>query len=151
VQVIRVRSEITEVDSFTFGGTSQAISRNTVEYKWLSTTERYPMLIITTNKMGTTETVTGVRYRDTYRALAISNASAPVSFLSVFPNPAPNNITVQVPPSWKSFYTSVYDATGKIVCSARDMSQIHVEMLPAGSYLITVESSGNVGVAHFVK
>jgi hypothetical protein len=156
VAVIRVRSEINEVDSFSFGGTAQGIVRNTVEYKWLANGHtNYPLLTIITDKLGGTETPTSAQYRDSARAisLGVGNISAPkVTLLNVYPNPAEDNITVQVPASWRAYTIHLYDAAGKLVSAATNTSQIKTAQLPAGTYMITVESApGTLGVARFVK
>lgn len=156
VAVIRVRSEINEVDSFSFGGTSQGITRSTVEYKWLASGHaNYPLLTITTNKLGGTETPTSVRYRDNARVinLGVSNINAPkVDFLNAYPNPAHGSITVQVPATWTTYSMHVYDATGKLVATANNTPRLNTEQMPSGSYIITVEAAtGTLGVSHFVK
>jgi hypothetical protein len=154
VNVIRVRSEIVEIDSFTFGGNSQVIPRNTVEYKWLAPGEHYPLLNILTTKTGTTETVTAARYRDTKRAgVGVTNMNAPaMSFLQAYPNPAQGSVTLEVPTAWQYYTLHLYDATGKIVATTQNTARINTENLPAGNYMIMAESAtGTLGVARFVK
>ncbi len=153
INVLRIRSEVTEIDSFSFGGTTQGIPRNYVEYKWLSNTERYPMLIITTNKIaGGNETVTGVRYRDIKRnTTSVAGIKMPVIALQAFPNPARDIITLGVPAAWKAYTIHVYDATGRLAATASNVPNVSVEKLAPGSYLITAEGAGVIGVARFEK
>lgn len=153
VSVIRVRSEIAEVDSFTFGGQNQGIPRTSVEYKWLSTTEHYPLLIVTTNMQGGNETVTDVRYRDTKRAgVGVASLQAGYTVLQTVPNPAQNSTTLQVPSAWKIYTVNIYDAAGKIVATTRNTPNVNTTMLAAGTYIIAVESSDGVtGFARLVK
>lgn len=66
VSCLRVKSVVTELDSIKVSTPSinfgQTITR--VEYKWLSTTEKIPLLTITGNMIGGNFTPTSVQYRN---------------------------------------------------------------------------------------
>ncbi|MEO6831464.1 MAG: T9SS type A sorting domain-containing protein [Chitinophagaceae bacterium] len=153
VSVIRVRSEIAEMDTVTFGTTSQGIPRNTVEYKWLANGEHYPLLSVTTTVIGGTETPTSVTYRDTKRStLNVFNTPAKAQSLELYPNPAVGDIVnIKVPTTWSSFSIKVYDPTGKLVSESSNKLAISVAGLASGKYLVFAESGSNVAFAQFVK
>lgn len=153
VSVVRVRSEIAEMDTVRFGTTTQAIPRNTVEYKWLANGEHYPLLSVTTTKNGSTETPTSVTYRDTKRAgLSVFNSPAKIQSLELYPNPAVGELmNVTVPASWTTFSLKVYDVTGKLVSESSNQKVISVAKLATGKYIVLAESGGSIAFAQFVK
>ena len=71
VPCLRVKSVITELDSIRVTTPSinfgQTITR--IEYKWLSTTEKIPMLTITGNVIAGTFTATSVQYRNEWSSV----------------------------------------------------------------------------------
>ncbi len=152
VAAIRVRSEVDEVDSVSFSGTNFAIPRHYVDYKWLANGQHYPAMWITTNIVGTTETPTTVRYRDTRRALGVGAVNPVFEVLAVYPNPAiAGEVTVRVPASWNNYTLHLFDATGRAVSNVTNTSKLATDALPSGHYTIIAESNGNYGAAQFVK
>jgi hypothetical protein len=70
IQCIKIRSVIIETDSviLTTPPTNIGIPANRVEYKWLSTTEKIPILEVTGILVNGNFTANQVRYRDNFRA-----------------------------------------------------------------------------------
>ena len=154
---IRVRSEITEIDSVTFDTLSFGIPRVTVEYKYLVKGEHYPAVWATANVIGGAEIMTSVKYRDVYRAelnpnpapTAVQGVGAQKTDVSVYPNPAVNGkATLSVPESWKVFYAELFDTRSRSVATFSNTTALNMEQLPAGNYLLRVLSGGNIS---FVK
>ncbi len=152
--VIRTRSEVVEVDSITFGGITFPLPRHTVEYKWLANSQHYPMMWITANKIGNTETITSVRYRDTKRSLAVANIIGANGFsvLNVYPSPATaGTLHIEVPAQLSEFRISLWDVSGKMVQSAQNICTLDVSALPPGQYLLRAESGSWQGFARIVR
>jgi hypothetical protein len=153
INALRVVSEVVEIDSFTFGSTSQAIPRHYKEYKWLANGEHYPVLWVTTNIVGTNESISSVRFRDHYRyALGIENVSASVQELTAYPNPATADlVTITIPKGFMHYTVGVFDVQGKLVTSTANNANINVASLSKGQYLVRVISGENVGYVRIVR
>lgn len=69
IQCIKIRSVIVEIDSviLTTPPTNIGIPANRVEYKWLSTTDKIPVLEVTGTLVNGNFTANQVRYRDNFR------------------------------------------------------------------------------------
>jgi hypothetical protein len=140
VNCIRVRSEIHGSDSISFGGPTIGFPQNTVEYKWLANGEHYPLLWVTTNVVGGTETISSIRFRDNYRALDVADAQQTAQ-VNAAPNPVINGFTtISVPAGWKQFSVTVYDITGKAVVETVNNSTVDMHQLPAGMYVAQVSN-----------
>jgi hypothetical protein len=122
VDCIRIKSVITENDSIAVAITGQApinfaFPNNRVEYKWLSTTEKIPMLEVSGTQIGNTFTPTQIRYRDNYKTTTNGNVSIKPTInsqLTAYPNPARNTVTIEVPGFIKnSLKLLVFDMEGK--------------------------------------
>lgn len=155
VNCIRVRSEVIETDSVVFGGTAlPPIPRHYVEYKWLANGQHYPILWVTTNIVGSNETVTGVRYRDSYHPglLSVANTTAPVRDLSAYPNPATGGmVQLQLPAEWKAYATEVFDMQGKLVQQSANTATLDVHALAPGNYLVRVSSGAEAGYVRITR
>lgn len=152
VQVLRVRSEIEEIDSVKFGTINQVIPRHTVEYKWLANGEHYPLLIITTNKFMGNESVSSVRYRDVKRqGVSVANINGTKGGLQVYPNPAQDVVNIKVPQGLKNYTVYLYDVCGKVLLREENATQIAASSLISGKYMITVEGDNYFEYAYFVK
>lgn len=154
VSVIRVRSEVVAIDSVSFGGTAFGFPRNTVEYKWLASGQHYPMMWITANKIGNTETITSVRYRDTKRSLAVSNPAGCqcIGVLSVSPTPATAGmLNIEVPVGILDYRITLWDMSGKMVQTAQNAHTMDISALPHGQYLLRAESGDWQGLARVLR
>jgi hypothetical protein len=83
VECIRIKSVITQKDSLAIAITGQApinfgFNNNRVEYKWLSKTEKIPMLEVTGTEVNGNFIPTNITFRDNYRDLT-ANPLAPVA------------------------------------------------------------------------
>ncbi|HEY1046702.1 MAG TPA: T9SS type A sorting domain-containing protein [Bacteroidia bacterium] len=84
VSCIKVKSVVREQDSLsiTTPAFNVGFPANRVEYRWLSTTEKIPILEILGTEIGGTFTPTQIRYRDKFRA-AGSNPASPKAHFTV--------------------------------------------------------------------
>ena len=152
VAVIRVRTEVVEVDSVTFGGISFPVPRTTIDYKWLANGEHYPLMWITATKVGNTETPSAVRYRDRGRGLAVTGPAAGISVLNVYPVPAADGVLhIDVPATLSTFRISLWDVNGKLLQSAQNVRTMDVSALPKGQYLLQAESGDWRGFARVIR
>jgi hypothetical protein len=96
--VLRVKSKIQTYDTLTVSGFPIVTKRMTVEYKWLSNTEKIPVLEITGVEIGANFTPTSVKYRDKLRPLTSQNdlVSAAKTGFTVYPNPANTEIMLHL-------------------------------------------------------
>jgi len=151
VPVLRVRSEVDEVDTISYLTMNFPIQRHYVDYKWLANGEHYPVLWISTSIVGSTETPTSVSYRD-LRNVGIRTASRSMEALEVYPNPASGaEVRVKVPATWSHYVLHVYDATGKLITELTNTNSVNTASLPSGKYIIIAESDGVYGAAQFVR
>jgi hypothetical protein len=155
VNCIRVRSEVTEIDSVVFNGTPlPPIPRHYVEYKWLANNQHYPVLWITTNVVGSNETVTGVRYRDSRRQglAGIAGTNTPVRELKAYPNPAVNGyVQLDVPAAWKVYTAEVFDMQGRLMQTVQNNPELDLRTLAAGNYLVRVSAGAEAGFVRITK
>jgi hypothetical protein len=129
---------VDEIDSVIAGPLRIGIPRKTVEYKFLVNGERYPALWITSNVLGSTETITSVRYRDAKRVGSniLSNTSA-VQSIKAYPNPVSKGIlNVETPSHWNNYQISLFDIQGRLVASATNSKTIDLSNLASGQYII---------------
>lgn len=137
---LRVRSVITAVDSIYLDtlGFGQAFPVPTrIEYKWIGTGKKIPLLEIDATDLGGTETVTGIVYRDSVRAsvpqVGIAEHSNATD-LSVYPNPAGSQATVQFDLAAAAhIQVSIVNVLGQTVAVIAD------ESAPAGKQLINID------------
>lgn len=151
---IRVRSEVVAVDSVEVSPLPAiGIPRRSVDYKWLVPGEHYPALWITTTVTGSTETVSAVRYRDSYRPLTIQDAtkSNTISRLDIYPNPATSQLWLTIPEGKQEYFVEVFDVTGRLVMSGQNTKVVNVTSLASGNYLVRASFDNGVAYAPFVK
>lgn len=87
ISCLKIKSEIFEIDSLKISTPSFNVGfpNNRVEYKWLSTTEKIPLLEVVGNQVGNTFVPITIRYRDNYRA-SLPNLLLPKVSFSVNKN-----------------------------------------------------------------
>lgn len=149
---IRVRSEVNGVDSVQLGSfPAVGIPRQTVDYKWLVQGEAYPALWVTTQMVGSTETVTAVRYRDTYRPLSIERSEHTNNMISVkvYPNPSHDILTVNMPVEKSTI--EVFNMQGRNVMNVNNANSLNISGLAAGSYILRATTEKGTGYSSFVK
>jgi hypothetical protein len=149
-----VRSEIHEIDSINFGFPI-GFPRNTVEYKWLTNSDHYPALWITTNVTGSMENIVNVRYRDAARSLTtgVSNTQTNgATEIKAIPNPSVNGIVqLDIPSSWKGYTVELFDMQAKLLSTTSNQQVVDLQNLPVGNYIARVTSGSNFSYVKLVK
>jgi len=154
VNCIRVRSDIHELDTFSYSGTTIGLPRHTVEYKWLVSGEHYPALYVTTNIVAGLEVPTSVTFRDHYRhtILSVANTKPTIQFLNAYPNPAKDgNITIDIPNNWKDYFVEIFDMSGKLISNYNNRNRINIQSLANGLYIARITSGLNIGYVRIEK
>lgn len=143
---IRVRSIVNEIDSVIAGPIRLGIPRKTVEYKFLVNGEHYPALWITASVLGSAETITGVRYRDTKRVGSnILSKTSAIQSINAYPNPVSKGVlNLDIPSNWNNYQISLFDIQGKLVTSATNSKTIDFSNLASGKYIVQVVSGSEV-------
>lgn len=82
ISCLKIKSVIVETDSLKISTPAMNIGfpNTRVEYKWLSTTEKIPVLEVTGTEIGGTFTPSQIRYRDNFRSAQNNNNPTRVSF-----------------------------------------------------------------------
>jgi hypothetical protein len=82
ISCLKIKSRIVETDSLkiTTPATNIGFQANRVEYRWLSTTEKIPVLEVTGTLVNGAFVPNNIRYRDTYKALSGSPLLPKVKF-----------------------------------------------------------------------
>jgi len=146
-QVLRVVSDIVYQDSvyvdlLQFG---IAVPRHQIEYKWLAANSGMPLMQVTTTVLAGTENVTSVQYRDTLIASAVTETLANNQSITLYPQPASNQVTVVNPYAGDNDVRMMLcDATGRVVMNdvvkQKSLFNVDVSPLPAGIYMLTLQS-----------
>lgn len=100
-------------------------------------------------------------YYDTTNIITdvINNKKVENQTLQLYPNPAKNEITVELDKSWlnKKSTLTIYDVKGAIISTinydklSAETVKINLQSFPAGGYFITLENNGNKSVGTFIK
>lgn len=154
VNCIRVRSEINEIDSVQFSPLPAfGLPRNSVDYKWLVQGEHYPALWITTTVVAGNETISNVRYRDSYRPLSVQEQGAgnTIAKLEVYPNPASDYVQIAIPTGKEHYTVEVFDIQGKLNAHQQNTNRINTATYAAGNYMVRVTFADGTAYAPFVK
>ena len=138
--VLRVKSTVTIHDSIKVAGFPINTTRIEVSYKWLSKTEKIPVLEISGVVLNGNYTVTSVRFRDAFRKPVVSsNAEIAAQNVKMFPNPATNNLTVQLENA-AAQRLSVFNSTGQLVLDKTifSLQNIDIQSFASGVYFVKV-------------
>ncbi len=153
VNCLRIRSEIHEIDTVNFGLGPIGVPRNTVEYKWLANGEHYPILWVTTNVTGGTETIATIRYRDMARVLTtgVSSVNKTVE-IKAYPNPTTTGIVnLDIPSDWQNFHVEVFDMQSKQICRSFNERIIDLCSYPVGVYVAKISNGQNTNYLQIIK
>jgi len=154
--VLRVKTQIYAHDTITVLGFPIVTNRTTVEYKWLSNTEKIPVLEISGTENGTNYTITSIKYRDYYfNITGIENNLYKSGTFSIYPNPATDKITVDISSiQGNNNIVSIYNAMGQLIIQQplqQPKSEIDISKSEKGVYLLKLSSNDNTVVTRIVK
>jgi hypothetical protein len=71
--------------------------------------------------------------------------------ISLYPNPAQNDITIQLPDGIELIQIRLQDVQGRMLMTYADTKKLNISSLPAGLYLLQVETDKGRFVRRFVK
>lgn len=72
-------------------------------------------------------------------------------FVTVYPNPASDQLNLQLPESCQQFTCYLYDSQGRLVLQQEDATTLNLSTLTTGWYEVKVQSSNGVFTQKFVK
>jgi hypothetical protein len=150
--VLRVKSTITDVDSFyvdTLGGGYQ-LTVKSYEYKWLAANKGIPVLQINATDVAGIPVISQILYQDTALQSGIKEPTG-ASTLQIVPNPAADVITMKFNSDLPSPYI-IYNAAGAVMTSGaeRRSAQLDVSKWPSGIYRAVALNSGRLLSSSFV-
>jgi hypothetical protein len=114
-QVLRIKTTVNSYDSILISGFPFVTNRKTISYKWLSKTEKIPVLEITGTQLANNFTITEIKYR--YSASSTTGLNQHTNFqehASIAPNPATDVVTVTLKQDVGGLLL-VTDITGKVI------------------------------------
>ncbi|MFN6039259.1 MAG: T9SS type A sorting domain-containing protein [Bacteroidota bacterium] len=137
VKCIRVVSTAYGSDSINFNGFGFSFPNVQRSYKWLSLTEKIPVLEISGQFFNGSFTANQVRYRDNYQALVSSiNYTRENEKIKFFPNPAKDEIYL-VNENMAGFYLELYNIIGELTFKIKlsdNLNRIDISNLESGLY-----------------
>ncbi len=142
-------------DSINFNGFPFSFPNIQRSYKWLSTTEKIPVLEISGQYQNNTFNATQVRYRDRYPTVIGIKELIPQNQFTLFPNPCSNLLTLKFNLPVNGVF-KIIDAKGICVYSESLNNElvkpISTAYLSGGIYkLCILNSEGAVTTQSFVK
>jgi len=152
-QSLRFKHTITEIDSVQidmFGSPFwiEIPLPDTYIYEWRTNNVKEPLLSITTNDIGGTETVTEIKYRQNYLGLDLGVPELELD-VDIYPNPTTDNINITGLSSVSSY--TVIDTKGTVVLSGNTTDKIDVSIISQGTYQLILRSNNMFVVKSFIK
>ncbi len=142
--VLRIKTTIYSHDTITVLGFPLITNRKTKEYKWLSKTEKIPVLEISGTLVGANYTVNSIKYRNNVPITSgINELNKEAIAINLFPNPFENNLSIQS--SVNEVKYKIYDVLGveKLTGTIQSNETINTEQLKNGIYFIAVYTNSN--------
>lgn len=145
-QALRVKSQITAVDSFYIGLLSTWVELPTpdrVEYQWIANGKKVPVFEVITTDVGGTPTITSVRFKDKKRDFASVEQNQVE--VNVYPNPADQQLQVKLTETAE--LVQVFDLTGKeIFTTVPTNSQLSIDVSDwkSGTYILRLMTSSGI-------
>lgn len=144
VSCLRIRSEVNEIDSITYNGTSLALPRQSVDYYWMTQNDKFPALWMNATIAAGMTIPTFTRYRDVQRQLGIGSVPTQKVNISTYPNPSTDGIfNVTIPAAWHGYSVEVFDMTGKLVLAQSNKAVVDLGKQPAGQYIIRTSNGAD--------
>ncbi len=154
VNCIKIKSIIVEDDTLKIPTASInfGFQNNRVEYKWLSTTEKIPMLEVTGTEIGGSFTPTIIRYRDNYRVAAPSPLAPKIKFIVNKTSGVTQNDTFKftnstTPSFGTTYFWSITPSTGVRYVKGTSATSTNPAIVfdNAGTYSVKLAASNLLG------
>jgi hypothetical protein len=111
-------------------------------YKWLSTSEKIPLVEISGTEVAGNFAPQYIRYRDNHRSKPISVKAHDKEQISIYPTPASENLVIANPLN-QNLQFRIIDLPGKTVqtgtLKANSSTSLAISNMPNGSYFIIFE------------
>lgn len=141
--VLRVKTIILNRDSFNLFSFPVVVDRTDIVYKWLSNSEKIPVLEIIGTEINGNYNITAVKYRDDERMItAITQSTNFSNNLSVYPNPFNNLVNVKTGVEGLSY--QMVNQLGEIIKQdelSGDANQINLTDHPSGIYILKINDN----------
>lgn len=157
--VLRVRSEITRIDSIITPIFPIGVPSNIIEYKWIGNTKKIPVLQVTGNMVAANYTPTAITFWGV-DPLGMSDNFTIDNGISIFPNPVTDHSTVRFSLSKQSdILIELFSITGSRVATfnfSKMPAGDHKEMLPmhllqSGAYFLKCSTPSQTITASILK
>lgn len=148
--VLRVKTTIYSHDTITVLGFPLITNRKTIEYKWLSKTEKIPVLEISGTLIGQNYSINTIKYRNNVPIISSTRELDKESFnISVFPNPCEDKLNIYS--SISDLNYKIFDVLGvqKLIGVIQANEIINTQSLNPGVYFISTYTSSNKPVKSF--
>lgn len=150
---LRVKSEITQVDSFSVQQpfpVSFGFPSTRIEYKWLTKSDRVPVVEVTGADIAGNFVASSIRYRQDPVTLppGVSvKEVAPNTEVKVYPNPATDKIVITLPAAGEDF-VKLFTIDGKEVATTHTRVEqgieINTQSFEEGFYMVFAKSGSNI-------
>ena len=70
----------------------------------------------------------------------------PLESIKVYPNPAKDELQIELPKTIKNFNLELSDLSGRLILNRENETKVNVSTVPDGAYLVTVKSEGKTAV-----
>lgn len=149
--VLRVRTEIDEIDSAFFNGFPFANPRLTVQYSWFDLNYGLPVMEAIGTIAGGVEQITVVTYLDSTDYSSISENQ--LASFEIYPNPAQDELNISYDDELRYNRMSIMSMEGKEVLSTQTLTnKINISSLDKGTYLIGLFNDNTpLGIKKFTK
>lgn len=139
---IRVKSIVRTLDSITFNGLNLGLPiRTTIEYYWLSKSEKVPVLKVAGSSFFNQFTPNTIQYRYQPGNVGPEDLKLPIAAgeVRVFPNPANDKVTIAVNALDKIEAIQWFDAFGNLVkVQTGPVAEVDLQDLSSGVYSLRV-------------
>ncbi|HRF75253.1 MAG TPA: T9SS type A sorting domain-containing protein [Chitinophagales bacterium] len=144
--MLRTRSEIAIVDTFSYDIFEIPFGYTAVEYRWMAKNEGMPVLQINSQIIFGFETITQVTYKTADVIDGIDNVATNENNFVVYPNPSSTSATIQfTTPENGKYVISISDLQGKIILE-KNISALNgqnsiatdLQSFAAGTYLVSL-------------
>jgi hypothetical protein len=152
---LRVKHTINETDSIYLDlfGTPQWLGLPIPEsniYEWITNGEKEPVLRIATSLAFGNETVTGITFKDNYLGLDASLTELKLD-VSSYPNPVAEILNISFAGNKASYEVITLEGRVLMTGNIKPNDVINMEVIPAGSYLIRIQSGLKSTIVPVIK
>lgn len=144
--VLRIKTTVNSYDSILISGFPFVTNRKTISYKWLSKTEKIPVLEITGTQLNNNFTITGIKYRYSPSATTgVHKQAGLATYASIAPNPTTDVVKITMKQGVSGLLV-ITDVTGKVIRNQyinTNETWVSLAELNAGIYLMHLYNNTN--------